>query len=210
MFKKYLLSLFAVSILACGPDGTIEEPIPEEEVEEVITDECDPLGTGNRPGDKIGDATFINCLGERVSIHSSCGQGKLTVLAIGALWCGACESYFKSLTYDHAISEPGSWDYYIIEGQAEDRSPDISPEACMEYAEKIQADPARVLLDPNWRSSINGGLIDVCPNNGAISLPFMGILDSWDFTYEYSRPCGGSGEDRSNWRDSFIGELREE
>jgi hypothetical protein len=80
----------------------------------------------------------------------------------------------------------------------------------MEYAEKIQADPARVLLDPNWRSSINGGLIDVCPNNGAISLPFMGILDSWDFTYEYSRPCGGSGEDRSNWRDSFIGELREE
>ena len=118
MFKKYLLSLFAVSILACGPDGTIEEPIAEEEVEEVITDECDPLGTGNRPGDKIGDATFVNCLGERVSIHSSCGQGKLTVLAIGPLWCGDCERYFKSLTYHPAIAEPGSSDCYILEGQA--------------------------------------------------------------------------------------------
>ena len=210
MFTKYLSTFIAVSLLACGTDGSVDEPIQDQHLEEVLSHECVTRGTGNSPGAKIGDATFLNCFGDTVSIHSSCGQGKLTVLAIGALWCGACEGYYKSLTYDHEISEPGSWDYYIIEGQAQDRSTNITPEACIEYAEKINADPARVLIDPNWRTSINGGLIDVCSSNGSISLPFMSILDSWDFTYEYSRSCGGSSDDRSNWRESFIGELREE
>tara|TARA_Y100001938_G_C8004168_1_gene386420 strand:- start:209 stop:841 length:633 start_codon:yes stop_codon:yes gene_type:complete len=210
MFAKYLSSFIVVSLLACGAEDNVEEPAQQQSIEDTVAHECVAEGTGNLPGDKIADAVLVNCLGERVSIHSSCGKGKLTVVALGALWCGACEGYFKSLTYDHAISEPGSWDYYIIEGQALDRSTNITPEACVEYAEKINADPARVLIDPNWRTSINSGLIDVCSSNGSISLPFMSILDSWDFTYEYSRPCGGSSDDRSNWRESFIGELREE
>jgi hypothetical protein len=212
MIKNYLF-LFAVSgIMACGPEQTDDAPIENPAAEEPVpSHSCDPIGTGNSPGDQIADASFVNCYGDRVSIQTSCGEKKLTVLAIGALWCGACKGYFRGLTYDFAISggENANWDYYIIEGQDNSRSPDISSEECMAYAAEIEADPARVLIDPNWNRTF-GGLINACPTNGSFSLPFMAILDNDDFTYEYSRSCGGVEDDRTNWRESFLGELSEE
>jgi len=212
MIKNYLLLLAFAVLSACGTEKANEErnnpPVTQPPPNEHS---CEPLGTGTNVGDQIADETFINCYGDRVNIQSSCGEKKLTVLGIGAFWCGACKGYFRGLTYDFILSggEEADWDYYIIEGQDNARSPDISLEECMDYAAEIEADPARVLIDPNWNKTFSG-IINACPANGSYSLPFMAILDGDDFTYEYSRSCGGSSGDRSNWRDAFLGELSED
>ncbi len=84
-------------------------------------------------------------------------------------------------------------------------------EECLDYASQLEADPAKMVLDPNFNITLGTELIDVCANNGSISLPHMAILDGWDMTYEYSRVC----EERypngnyTSWREAFISELND-
>jgi hypothetical protein len=47
--------------------------------------DCDPAGTGNMLGDKIGDFTVQNCLGEEVNLHQVCGT-KAVWLVAAAGW----------------------------------------------------------------------------------------------------------------------------
>ena len=209
---RYLSLALILALASCGeaqPEQVEPTPAQVEPEPAPITHECVEFGDGNRPGDKIANATFQNCLGERVELQSTCGDYPLKVLAVSTVWCPACKSYLRSLTYDHQISRAG-WDYMIIVAQNADRENDVTLEQCMAYAEELDADPSKVVIDPGFRMSLAGGLIDNC-GNGNISLPFMAILDGWDHTYEYSRPCGGSAANGyTNWRDAFLGEIYEE
>lgn len=47
---------------------------------------CDPNGTGKNVGDNIKDFTVPNCLGDDVSLHSSCGLAKAVWLIASAEW----------------------------------------------------------------------------------------------------------------------------
>ena len=174
---------------------------------------CIEGGTGDGIGDQLGNAAFINCLGEEVRLHDGCGENKLRVLAITTVWCPACKAYLRGITFDHAISggENAQWDYLIAVAQDASGSPDISPEECLAYAALVEADPAKMVIDPNFSITMGTQLIDVCPSNGSISLPHMAILDGWDMTYEYSRVCKERYPNGSytNWREAFISELND-
>ncbi len=206
---RYLSLALVLALASCGEAQPEQvEPTPAQVEPAPIAHECVEFGDGNQPGDKIANATFQNCLGERVELQSTCGQYPLKALAVSTVWCPACKSTLRALTYDHQISRSG-WDYMIIVAQDAERSNDVSLEECMAYAEELDADPSKVVIDPGFRGSIAGGLIDNC-GNGNISLPFMAILDGWDHTYEYSRGCGGSAANGyTNWRDAFLGEVHE-
>ena len=209
---RYLSLALILALASCGesqPEQAEPTPAQVEPEPAPITHECVEFGDGNRPGDKIGNAAFQNCLGERVELQSTCGDYPLKVIAVSTVWCPACKSYLRSLTYDHQISRAG-WDYMVLVAQNAERENDVTLEQCMAYAEEIDADPAKVVIDPGFRMSLAGGLIDNC-GDGNISLPFMAILDGWDHTYEYSRGCGGSAANGyTNWRDAFLGEIYEE
>ena len=209
---RYLSLALILALASCGeaqPEQAEPTPAQVEPEPAPITHECVEFGDGNRPGDKIGNAAFQNCLGERVELQSTCGDYPLKVIAVSTVWCPACKSYLRSLTYDHQISRAG-WDYMIIVAQNAERENDVTLEQCMAYAEEIDADPAKVVIDPGFRMSLAGGLIDNC-GDGNISLPFMAILDGWDHTYEYSQGCGGSAANGyTTWRDAFLGEIYEE
>ena len=207
---RFLSLVLILGFAGCGDTPAENDNEPRVDPEPApIAHECVEFGDGNRPGDKIANATFQNCLGERVEVQSTCGQYPLKVLAISTVWCPACKSTLRSLTYDHQISR-GAWDYMILVAQDAQRDNDVSLDECMAYAEELDADPAKVVIDPGFRGSIGGGLIDNC-GGGSISLPFMAILDGRDHTYEYSRGCGGSAANGyTNWRDAFLGEIYEE
>ena len=208
------LSLALIFSFACCGDPSLETPAQDQPAITTdptpITHECLEFGDGNRPGDRIADASFTNCLGETVNLHDTCGQYPLKVLAVSTVWCPACKSYLRGLTYDHQISR-GGWDYLILVAEDVSHSSDISLEECMAYAEELDADPAKMVLDPGFRQSWQGSLIDMCVSNGSLSLPFMAILDGWDNKYEYSKSCRGSAENGyTNWRDAFLGEIYED
>ena len=206
---------FLVSLLACGEapvDGTLDAgPVDAGPVE--VQHGCIEGGTGDGIGDQLGNAGFINCLGEEVRLHDGCGENKLRVLAITTVWCPACKAYLRGITFDHAISggENAQWDYLIAVAQDVSGSPDISPEECLAYAELVEADPAKMVIDPDFSITMGTQLIDVCPSNGSISLPHMSILDGWDMKYEYSRACKERYPNGSytNWREAFISELND-
>ena len=209
---RFLSLALIFSLACCG--GSPAEPTKDRPAitpdPAPIAHECTEFSDGNSPGDRIANATFQNCLGERVELHSTCGEYPLKVLAVSTVWCPACKSYLRSLTYDHQISR-GGWDYLILVAQDASRSNDISLDECMAYAEELDADPAKVALDPGFGTVWMGGLIDICPNNGSISLPFMAILDGWDHKYEYSKACNGSAENGyTSWRAAFLGEIYED
>jgi len=208
---RFLSLVLAFGFAGCGDTPTENDNEPRVEPEPTpITHQCSETGDGNRPGDLISNAIFQNCLGERIELHSTCGEYPLKVLAISTVWCPACKSYLRALTYDHQISR-GGWDYLILVAQDAGHSNDVSLDECMAYAEEIGADPAKVALDLGFATTWMGGLIDICPRNGSISLPFMSILDGWDHKYEYSKSCSGSAENGyTSWRDAFLGELYED
>ena len=62
----------------------------------------------------------------------------------------------------------------ILVAQNAEREKNVTLEQCMAYAEEVDADPAKVVLDPGFRMSIGGGLIDNC-GDGNISLPFIAM-----------------------------------
>jgi hypothetical protein len=204
-----------IGILACGeapPEGTLDAgPADAGPVEPDHG--CEERGTGNGIGDQLHNATFINCLGEEVQLHDGCGENKLRVFAISTVWCPACKAYLRGITFDHAISggDHAQWDYLIAVAQDGTGSPDISPEECLAYAELVEADPAKMVIDPNFNITLGTQLIDVCSDNGSISLPHMAILDGWDMTYEYSKVCTERYPNGSytNWREAFISELND-
>jgi hypothetical protein len=55
----------------------------EAEVDILVIEptDCDPEGTGIMLGDKIGDFTVQNCLGEEVNLHKVCGTKALWLVA---------------------------------------------------------------------------------------------------------------------------------
>jgi len=213
--KGKVFATLLVGLVACGeapledaPDAGVMDAGPVEPQHD-----CEEWGTGNGIGDKLQNARFMNCYGEEVWLHDGCGETKLKVFAISTVWCPACKSYLRGLTFDHAISggDDADWDYLIAVAQDATRSPDISAAECMAYAAELEADPAKMVLDPNFNITLGTQLIDVCSSNGSISLPHMAILDGWDMTYEYSGVCKERypNGNYTNWREAFIGELND-
>ncbi|MCS5594491.1 MAG: hypothetical protein NZ730_08125 [Porticoccaceae bacterium] len=215
--KSKIFGTLIIGLFACGESptgGGLDGGYAPPSSGPVAPDTgCEEQGTGNGIGDKLGNATFVNRYGDEVSLHDGCGEKKLRALAITTVWCPACKSYLRGLTFDHAISggEESKWDYIIIVAQDASGSPDISPEECIAYAEMVDADPKRMVLDPNFNITIGSQLIDVCSSNGSISLPHMAILDGYDMTYEYSRVCKERYPNGSytSWRQAFLSELND-
>ena len=208
---KYITLFFILATTACGESQVqpVPEPASDAGLHKTVS-QCLQAGEGNNPGDKLANAYFTNCLGETVWLHDTCGETPLKVLVVSTVWCPACKSNIRSLTYDHQISQ-GSWDYLILVAEDATHSPDVSLEECMDYAEELDADPAKVALDLGFIKSLRGGLINMCTRNGSLSLPFMSILDGDDNKYEYSNSCQGSAENGyTSWRDAFLGELNEQ
>jgi len=214
MKRVHILALLGAFAIACGePALTNLDAGPSQDAgSEAAEHACEERGTGSGVGDKLRNATFTNCLGDEVQLHDGCGERKLRVLAISTVWCPACKSYLRGLTFDHAISggRDASWDYLIIVAQDATRSPEISLLECMAYANELGADPDRVVLDPNFTITLGADLIDVC-GGGSISLPHMAILDGDDMAYEYSRVCKERYPNGAyqSWREAFLAELNE-
>ena len=208
---KYISLFFILALAAFGESQVQPAPDPAPDTGSLkIANQCLEDGEGKNPGDRLANASFTNCLGETVWLHDTCGETPLKALIISTVWCPACKSTLRGLTYDYQISG-GTWDYLIIVAEDASRSSDVSLEECLAYAEQVDADPAKMVLDPGFHQTWQGGLINLCTNNGSLSLPFMSILDGDDNKYEYSRSCQGSAENGyTNWRDAFLGELNEQ
>ena len=96
---RYLSLALVLALTSCGEQQpSQEEPLPAPVEPPPITHECVEFADGNRPGDKIANASFQNCLGQRVELQSTCGEYPLKVLAVSTVWCPACKSYLRIVT----------------------------------------------------------------------------------------------------------------
>ena len=89
---RYLSLALVLALSSCGesqPEQVEPTPAQVEPEPAPITHECVEFGDGNRPGDKIANAVFQNCLGERVELQTTCGEYPLKVVAVSTVWCGA-------------------------------------------------------------------------------------------------------------------------
>ena len=127
---------------------------------------CVPEGTGNLVGHNIADYALVNCLGEPVSLHESCGQTKAVVLMSVAVWCTACTAVLKQFenTIGGTITSSSiqtlfpNTDFHIVlfENASGDQP---TATTCKQYAASHNIDPSMVLLD--WGGALRGKLTDV-------------------------------------------------
>ena len=156
-----------IGILACGEvplEGTLDAgPADAGPVE--VDHGCEERGTGNGIGDQLRNATFINCLGEEVRLHD--GAAKINYRSLPSAQSGALPARLTSeaspSTTPSLAARHAQWDYLIAVAQDATGSPDISPEECLAYAELVEADPAKMVIDPNFSITMGTQLIDVCP-----------------------------------------------
>jgi len=117
---------------------------------------CLTEGTGPFVGHNVADFSLPNCLGEQVSLHSTCGESNALWITGTTGWCNPCSAKLKELAKEHggylsreivASQTPGLDMWVILSQNHLKQAPD--PAFCMDYAEEHHMDPAMILMDHN-------------------------------------------------------------
>lgn len=150
---------------------------------------CNPDGTGREIGQQIKDFSLPNCLGESVSLHGMCGAKAVWVVGTTG-WCGACKSRLPVVAGEFAEHENDGLQMLVV--FSEDSSgAEPSPAACTAYAQATQVDPARMVIDKDFKTLF--GAMD-SGAGGVISLPWEGVLDGRGMVYVWNRKEGGGAQ----------------
>ncbi len=112
---------------------------------------CPPAGPfGTAEGQVAGDATFLNCEGEEVTLHSLCSSGPVWIYEFAA-WCPPCRSFARNdvSSVNASIEEAGGRGYFIISDTADGSDPDA--DFCQRTREEYGLEEAgvEVLVDPS-------------------------------------------------------------
>ena len=147
--------------------------------------------TGNALGDTIADFQLQNCLGQTVSMHSTCGEAKAIWMAQVAGWCSACTTWVPEMSNAHQQYNSIGLQVYVVMGQ-NDYGDVPSQAECQQYASSHSIDPALVLIDPNWQtmnSNIN--------TYGASGIPWNAVINGNNMEYFWQ----GYGDSSTNGMD---------
>lgn len=138
----------------CLDGVTFEAPTDATTAPDAPADGCLAEGSGVWMGDQVGDVTLTNCLGEAVSLHETCGQGRAMRLMSTTGWCGGCHTALQALAAEHGglltreairAATPGL-DMLVLLAEDEENAPPTQA-YCMAYATAYDVDPAMVLMD---------------------------------------------------------------
>ncbi len=141
---------------------------------------CVPSGSGAGLGHNLKDFALMNCLGETVSLHDSCGVHKAIWMVTTAGWCSACESWIPEVQSQYETMKDNGLELFVYLGA------DINFEAptldyCASYAERKGLDPSKVFVDPNW-----GTLFDAVDRYDYSYTPMNIVLDGSNMAYVWS------------------------
>ena len=109
-------------------------------------------GTGTGMGDQIGDFTLMNCNGDSVSLHGSCGQTRLIWLIGSATWCGYCPQQIAEARSAQQQVGADNLAFYVI---ADDVT---SQQGCYNYAQAEGIDPSQMLYANQSGAAMNAVL----------------------------------------------------
>lgn len=135
-------------------DHAFEQEITVAEAPIRAETDCVAQGTGVYLGHQLANLTLNNCHGDPVTLHDSCGQGKVLRIMASTGWCTACGLQLNSLAADYggtlsraamAAQTPGLDMLVVLSEDAEHEK--ATPAYCLSYAEAHHLDPAMVLLD---------------------------------------------------------------
>jgi len=155
-------------------------------VEHHETDTCAAAGTGREIGDKIGDFTLSNCLGEPVALHDRCGSARAVWIVLSAGWCSACAEHLPEVAEVQAAQRELGLEVLVLLGE-DDAGGEPTPAYCAQYAEDMGLDPAAVVID--WSGDASFATIEDHLNlygDGSLSLPWDGVLDGSTMRYVWS------------------------
>ena len=65
------------------------------------------------------------------------------------------------------------------------------PDTCAGVARSKGVDPRLVLVDPGFRTTLQGGWVVPCDENGSFGLPQINILDAQSMTLRWESMCDG-------------------
>lgn len=215
MTKRWLfgLAMAALTLGACGDDASVDYdengnaivpegtpsgvgPLDAEATYDnnatptaVFMDECVASGTGVSTGDLVGDMTLQNCYGEDVALHNYCGRRTAVWLIGSAGWCGACEGYLPQAVANFEQRRHEGVELFVVVSEDQGYNPPTL-EYCMEYAERKNLDPARVLID-NGLTTTWGNVSPTGGGGGSVGLPWQAVLDPYNMEYVWNSQTDG-------------------
>ena len=148
-----------------GPAGY---PVAAEPAQET----CVPEGTGNFIGHNVADFALMNCKGEWVKLHDSCGQHKAVWLMSVASWCTACTALLQEISSQikQQIGGTGKIDQDSIQSLFPQTDYKVvlfenlygdqpTLQTCKQYAASHNLDESMLFLD--WGGNFKASLKDV-------------------------------------------------
>ena len=144
-------------------------------------------GNGNGVGANVADFEMQNVAGERVALHTSCGETKAVWFALTAGWCGACETLLPEFAARYDQDKDNGLQLRIVVGEDQNSQP-ATEEYCRNYATSKNLDPSIVFCDPSWQTTFSN--LWAYPQDGSIGLPWQAVLRGSNMEYVYGD--GGS------------------
>ncbi len=150
---------------------------------------CVAEGTGVYKNDNVANLQLVNCNGDTVSLHDTCGQSKAHWLLGTAGWCSACSEMLAGLNQQFgengvlsrasiAAAQPGL-DLWVILGENQQGGAP-SQQFCKSYAQSNGLDPAMVLID-FVSPEVDIPLVDP----PGYSVPVSGLGNTWQAVNPY-------------------------
>ncbi len=163
--------------------------------EQVLTDACEPAGDGDRVGDRIGDFTLTNCLGDTRSLHALCGSKQAVWIAAVAGWCQVCSEKVPQIGAYYEGHKAHGLEVMIVLGE-DQAGAKPTQQYCKAYADAHGVDPAIVWID---HGELTGGWQETFAKidpyaqgaqGGTIGLPWEALLRGVDMRYLWSTNSG--------------------
>ena len=150
---------------------------------------CEENGNGRTTGSKLANFRLQNCNGDWVELHNNCDRTKVQVVMLVTDWCPNCSSGMSQYT-DVAREVGPDWHNFFVLGELGRNTP-ATLEACAGVARSKGVDPRLVLVDPGFRTTLQGGWVVPCDENGSFGLPQINILDAQSMTLRWESMCDG-------------------